>query len=107
MCSSVLEGSEGGVALEPLRDVLGALSTDFVVSQTARTKSKHCQRALTVGIKAGGGVQQRLEGAVDFEALREMLGALISDAVASQTAYKKRALSAGADVWGQGMKRLT
>ena len=35
VCSSVLEGSEGGVGLECLRDVLGALCTELVVTQTA------------------------------------------------------------------------
>ena len=35
MCGDVLERSEGGVGLECLRDVLGALCTELVVTQTA------------------------------------------------------------------------
>ena len=40
MCGDVLERSEGGVGLECLRDVLGALITDAVAPQTASESQK-------------------------------------------------------------------
>ena len=40
MCGDVLERSEGGVGLECLRDMLGALITDVVLTKTASESRK-------------------------------------------------------------------
>ena len=83
-------------------------TTKLVVIQAVSrvvSKSKHCQRALTVRIRAESGVLELCEGAIHFEALCEILGALVSDVVAIQTAYKKQALSAGLDSGDQGKRQ--
>ena len=49
-----------------------------------------CQRLLTVGIEAWGGVLECLERGIRLEALREVLGGLRVETVASETANESR-----------------
>ena len=49
-----------------------------------------CQRLLTVGIEAWGGVLERLERGIRLEALREVLGGLRVESVASETANESQ-----------------
>ena len=57
------------------------------LSTRLRTRSKpNCQRLLTVGFKACGGVLEVLEGRVRLEGLSESLRALGTDAVAEEAA---------------------
>ena len=70
VCSSVLERSEGGVGLECLRDVLGALCTELVASQTAiESKTHKRQGVLTVGKWVCSSVLERGEGLVLLQTL--------------------------------------
>ena len=58
----------------------------FKLQAREQTNSKHCQRLLTVGFWAGGGVLEVLERRIRPEGLRKVLRALRTDAVALKTA---------------------
>ena len=64
MCGDVLERSEGGVGLECLRDVLGALITDAVVPQTASESRKDTSRGADSRKTMCGDLLEGLQGGV-------------------------------------------
>ena len=66
-------------------------------------KSKR-QGALTVGEMMCGDLPEDLQGGVGLQRLRDVLGALITDAVAPQTASEsQKDTSGGIDTWGKGV----
>ena len=62
VCGNVLERSEGGVGLECLRDVLGALITDAVVPQTASESQKDTSGGADVFLQKASTKQQVAQG---------------------------------------------
>ena len=69
---------------------------------------RKCQRLLTVGKWVGGGVLERLERRVLFEAGRKVLGSLGIEVVAAQTANKDGIwVSGAADSRTLGVRRRT
>ena len=85
-CSSVLERSEGGVGLECLRDVLGALCTELVVTQTAIESKTQTSGGADSRKMMRGSVLELGEGLVRLKTLGKVLGALCTNAVILQTA---------------------
>ena len=74
---SILDCSEGGVLLEALGQVLGALCVELVATEAANGSRSEpsgatdsCQIGQVCGGRAGGGILERLEGRVLLEALR-------------------------------------
>ena len=68
-----------------------APSAPMLFSDKLRARARTaCQRLLTVGIEAWGGVLERLERRIRLEALREVLGGLCVEIVVLETANESR-----------------
>ena len=57
-CGNVLQLGEGGVGLERLRDVLGALSTDAVATKAASESHKNTSRGADSSKKGGRNIEE-------------------------------------------------
>ena len=90
MCGDLPELLEGGVALERRRDVLGALITDAVAPDTASESRKDSSGGADSRETMCDDVLEGGEGRVLLQALRNILGALITDAVVPQTAIESK-----------------
>ena len=105
MRGDVPERGEGRVRLQALRNVLGALSTDAVASKTASESRKYTSRGADGREMMRGGVPEQSEGRVCLQALRNVLGPLITDVVPIETANESRKDSSGGiDTWEKGMR---
>ena len=108
MCGDLPEDLQGGVGLQRLRDVLGALITDAVECHTASESQKDTSRGIDSWGRMRGSVLERLQGGVGLQRLRNMLGALSTDPVGPDTASEsQKDTSGGADTWEKGVRRRT
>ena len=99
---SVLELGEGLIDGEGLRNVSCALCTDAVVEQTAIESQTQTSGGADGREMMRGGVPEQSEGRVCLQALRNVLGPLITDVVPIETANESRKdSSGGADVFMQ------
>ena len=83
---SVLELGESLIDGEGLGDVLCSLCTNIVVPQTANGSQNQTSEGADSRKTMGGGVPEGLKGGVGLQRLRDVLGALCTDAVAVETA---------------------
>ena len=98
VCGDLPEGLQGGVRLQRLGDVLGALSTDAVVPDTASESQKDTLGGADSRETMRGDVLERGEGLVRLKTLRNVLGALSTNAIGTHTASEShRETSRGAD----------
>ena len=106
MCGDVLERGEGGVGLECLRDVLGALITDAVAPQTASESQKDTSGGADSRKTARGSVLELGEGLIDGEGLGDVLCSLCTNVVVKQTANgSQNQTSEGAGIRDWGVQR--
>ena len=103
MCGNVLERSEGGVGLECLRDVLGALRTDAVDLHTANEAKTQTSGGADGRKTMCGDLLEGLEGLVRLQTLRNVPGALCTDAASETASESQEDTSRGAD--SRGMMR--
>ena len=108
MRGGVLERLKGGVGLQRLGDVLGALMTDAVVLETASESRMGTSGGADSRKMARGSVLELGEGLIDGEGLRNVPCALCTDAVVEQTAIESQTqTSGGTDSRAKGVRQRT
>ena len=86
VCGDLQQLLQGGVGLQRLGDVPGALSTDAVVPDTASESQKDTSGGADGRETMCGDLLEDLEGRVRLQTLRNVLRALITNRIAPQTA---------------------
>ena len=104
----VLERCEGLVFGETLGDVLCALRTNVVAEQAANESRIESSGGANSGKTGLGSVLECLEGLIDFETLRDVLGTLCTDIIVLQAAnMSQMQTSEGADNRERDVRRRT